>query len=94
MRTPIKIQRAAISILSDMGYKKFGGYMLFKKPSENPPIIKTASDEKVLWCPYCGEWAVFKRREDERSVSDCLGPCGWVNTKDFYVRTANNLWWD
>lgn len=93
-RTPIKINRVPIKVLSSVGHHKTGGWMVFNRPPENPPNLRTKKNERVLWCPWCGEWTVYKSRANERDVQQCQGSCGWANTNDFYVKMANKLWWD
>lgn len=94
-RTPVKVKRKPITMLSKAGHRKYGGWMVFDRPiDQQPPNWRTKGDERVLWCPWCGEWSIFKRRFDERDVWNCQGVCGWANTKEFYVRTANRLWWE
>jgi hypothetical protein len=85
---PIKFKRNPVTIFTELGWT-IGQWFAFPRPDENPPSIKTKKGERVLWCPYCAEWTIFKRREDREL---CQGICGWANTNDFYVKAYNSLW--
>lgn len=89
-RTPIKVTRQAITVLSEDGYEKSTGWMVFN-PYGIPPKIKHKKSEEILWCPYCGGWELFKREADD-TLYRCEGVCRFTTTRDFYVRTTNDLW--
>jgi hypothetical protein len=40
-----------------------------------------------LWCPYCGEWRIFRRRDGYQRCEVC-----GITTREWYVKKANNLW--
>lgn len=91
-RVPIKIKRVPITAFSDRGYF-IGGWYAFPKPDEPKPFIRRLKkNEKVLWCPWCGGWEVFRKGRDE-DRHFCTGICGWGNDNEFYVKTYNDLWW-
>lgn len=88
-RTPIKIPRKPITYFSENGIS-IGGWYAFPRPEvERPPQLPHAKSAKVLWCPYCGDWTVFAKKED-RQV--CTGHCKWAHTYDFYVSKYNVGW--
>ena len=89
-RVPIKFKRKSVTIFTELGWA-IGQWFAFPKPDEDPPSIKTKKGERVLWCPYCAEWTVFKKSDDRET---CQGVCGWASTNDFYVKTYNNLWYE
>jgi len=91
-RVPVSVNRKPVTMFSKSGAFPSGGWFVFNVPDEPAPEYRTKKTQEVLWCPYCGEWTIFQQRFDERDVYDCKGYCGWSNTKDFYVRTANALW--
>lgn len=88
VRTPIEVQRSAITVATDNGYK-LGGWYAFPKPTENTPFIKTKGKQRVLWCPYCCAWTVFDS-SSETGVETCTAMCG-ISVNDFYTRKYNNL---
>jgi hypothetical protein len=94
IRTPVKVKRKPITVLSKNGWNR-GGWFPFPKPDEEPPVLKKrmASSERVLWCPYCDEWSIFKR-PSSGGKHYCQGVCGWSNTEDFYVKTYNKIWFE
>ena len=96
VRTPIKVKRKAITKLSKAGNIKSGGWFIFNKPKDSlAPKYKIPKNGsyKVLWCPYCAEWTLFKNnRENDRY--ECQGYCGWAHTDEYDVKTANSIWWD
>jgi hypothetical protein len=93
VRSPIQIKRKPITFLSRAGHQKSGGWMVFNRPDEEPPKYKLKSSERVLWCPWCAEWAIFKKPYGDDKWS-CQGYCGWANTNEYYVRHANKIWFE
>jgi len=93
VRTPIKIQRKPITMLSKAGHIKSGGWMVFNRPKEEPPSWKLEKNERVLWCPWCGEWSIYRKPFGEDKWR-CTGYCGWANTNEYYVRQANKIWFE
>ena len=89
-RQAVKVQRTPITMFSKEGHT----CVVFDKPDETPPKIKVNKGDRVLWCPWCGKWTVYSPRVNERDVLQCTGGCGWANTKEFHVKTINNLWWE
>lgn len=89
-RTPIKlgIKRKAITIFTDNGMS-IGGWFAFPRPDYEPQRVRLKNSERQLWCPYCGQYTVFKKRDDRFF---CQGSCGWANTEEFYVKYNNSLW--
>lgn len=92
-RSPIKVRRKAITVARDNGFF-LGGWVKFPRPDEEPPRVKLAKCEKLLWCPYCGAWSIFTADVGETDRWICLGYCGGIGTRDFYTRKYNDLWWD
>lgn len=91
-RVPIVIQRKPILLISKQGHKKSGGWYVFDKPkNEEPPPTDLRKNQRVLWCPYCGQWRVFTRRSegDRSDCSDCF-----AHTDEYYVRHTNRIWYE
>lgn len=89
-RTPIQVRRKPITLLSKAGHKKSGGWYVFAKPSEQPPEWDLGKDERVLWCPWCGEWRIYHREDLGRDhCSHCF-----AHTEEYYVRDANKIWYE
>lgn len=59
-----------------------------------PPEVSGAErrSKKQLYCPYCGEYRIFKRilKNGYLTYPRCTG-CN-ISTEDFYVKTYNKLW--
>jgi len=89
-RHPIKVIRIPIS---EPNILISGGWAVFPISGDRPKI-KINEDEKLLWCPYCGKWSIFKKVPEDHDMYRCTGKCGWSSTKDYYVKKFNNLWWD
>ncbi|MMZ68018.1 hypothetical protein D3C80_1433460 [compost metagenome] len=66
---------------------------MWSLPDEEPPNWKLEKNERVLWCPWCGEWAVYKKVYGD-DVFRCQGYCGWANTGEYYVRHINKIWYE
>lgn len=92
-RKPVRITRKAITILRDNGCS-YGGWAHFTKEDADPKPsgIRFKTTERVLFCPYCGEWTIYRRLPDDQYTWKCTGWCGWANTNDFYVKKENGLW--
>jgi hypothetical protein len=91
VRTPVVIKRKPITIISKTGMKKTSGWYVFNRPTEAPPEASLNKSQRILWCPYCGEWRVFTKREDTGS-SKCS--CCFSNTNEYYVRHYNKIWFE
>lgn len=93
IRTPIKVKRKSIDALSKKGYKRGGGWFAFNRPDgEKPPRFRSMDkSDRVLFCPYCADWHIFTKDID---IFRCTGACGWGHTGDFYVKCANDIWWE
>lgn len=91
VRTPVKIKRKPIFIISKTGAKKSGGWYVFGRPTETPPDWDTTKSQRILWCPYCGEWRIYNKRV-ESDVSQC-SHC-FANTSEYYVRHYNKIWFE
>lgn len=92
-REPIKVNREPITYYTDNNIYG-GGWYAFPKPDERAPHIrKLKSRERILWCPWCGEWTIYSKvkREDRW---ECTGICQWANTQEWYVKTYNDLWFE
>lgn len=88
------IVRKSIRVLEKYGFN-YGGWMHFPKPegAKKPqPQRKLKNNEKILWCPWCGEWSIYKRSATDMAKWECQGWCGWGNTDEYYVKKFNNLW--
>ncbi len=94
-RTPIKVKRKPITIISDMGQSR-GGWFAFPKPDEEAPSLgRLKKSQRVLWCPWCDEWRIFDKNISPTSDAwHCTGSCRWGNTVEFYTKTYNNLWFE
>jgi len=95
-REPIKVQRRPVTVLTDNGYKMGGWYAFHKPAGEEPPQWELGKGERILWCPYCGDWSIFSKdySPDSSAVWRCRGVCGWANTNDYHVRDKNSIWWE
>ncbi|MMZ43651.1 hypothetical protein D1872_52160 [compost metagenome] len=93
IRTPFSIKRKAITSMSEAGHTKSGGWMVFDRPNEEPPNWKLEKGERILWCPWCGAWAIYKKVHGDDAWR-CQSYCGWANTNDYYVRQANKIWFE
>lgn len=74
-------------------------YRLCKEELENEKIIgihlvrckavlpdeKDRGEEGKYWCPYCGAWRTFWKRNDYHRCEIC-----WVSNSDFYWQLANH----
>lgn len=110
IRVPIQVNRRPITFLQEQGYTKSGGYFVFNLPDEKKPSLRAVQGhndngfEKILWCPYCGEWTVFEQEYEIENNSkkhargsrkySCQGSCHWAHTEDYWVVKINNLWPD
>lgn len=88
------IVRTPITIASERGVS-FGKWFPFPvdENKQKPKVRGLDSTVKLLWCPYCNEWTIFRR--DYGAAQEglmCTGVCGWSHTNDFYVRQYNHLW--
>lgn len=55
----------------------------YKEPDHSKKKRKGA-----MWCPYCGEWRVYKRNPwGTKSCPDC-----GITDNDFWVKTVNKTW--
>lgn len=92
-RKPIKIKRTPVTFLKQYPLHYSGGWFISHNPVGEAPDWKVEKDERILWCPWCGEWAIFKKRWGE-SRWTCQGYCGWANTDEYHVKTSNKIWWE
>jgi len=93
-RNPIGIKRKPITLLSKLGHSKVGGYYIFNKPKgQEAPRWKIKSSNRILWCPWCGEWRVFIPRTGESDTWFCSVD-KWAHTKEFHVSRTNGLMWE
>jgi len=94
-RKPIKVVRKPITVATENNYS-LGNWFPFPKPDEEPPYMgKLKKSQRVLWCPWCGEWQIFDRSMNETSDAwKCTGYCGWGNSNEYYTRYYNNLWFE
>lgn len=60
--------------------------MTKEHPAGDRPVIK---GKMVGWCCYCGTWRVYEAFTYIGSQR-CI--CCGISTKDYYNRSANNLW--
>ena len=91
IRTPVHVQRQPVTLLTEQGHKKSGGWFVFAKPDEQAPTGELKKSQRILWCTYCADWRVFtKRTEGDRYGCSCC----WAHTDDFYIKTANKLWYE
>jgi hypothetical protein len=91
-RVSVRITRKPITIITNAGYS-YGGWMHFPIQGDKPHY-RLHNGERVLWCPYCAEWTIFKKRADDLDTWKCTGWCGWGNTNDYYVKKMNDLFGD
>lgn len=98
-RTSVKIKdligeivRTPITVISESNYN-FGRWFPFEKGDSKPPAdLKykmTSTNDRILFCPYCNEWTIFRKDGDRHS---CTGWCRWSNTDEFHVKAQNRLW--
>lgn len=88
------VVRTPITVASDNG-KSIGSWFPFPvdESKQKPKVTGLDSNTKLLWCPYCKEWTIFKRNYNSTQEGlICTGVCGWANTNDFYVRKYNKSW--
>jgi hypothetical protein len=90
-RTPIRVKRRPVTYFTDNKIMN-GKWCPFPRPDEEPPRWKLKNDERILWCPWCANWSIYKRDYSDRFK--CMGICGWGNTDEFYVKTYNEIWWE
>jgi hypothetical protein len=93
MRTPIKITRVPVTYVTENNVPKSGGWVIWPKPDEEAPNWKLKNNERVLWCPWCGEWSIYKKTIGDPAFY-CKGYCGWANTNEYYVKHINKLWYE
>lgn len=96
------MKRTPITMITQSG-RSYGGWMHFEKGTSKPPqhlfdVTKKLNKKssggfraRVLWCPYCGEWTVYRIDPTDRTVWKCTGWCGWANSNDYYVSKQNHL---
>jgi len=89
----ITVKRKSITVISKQGYKKVGGYFIFNRPKGDPPRWKVKPSQRILWCPYCAQWAIFVSRIGESDVWFCPID-GWAHTREFHVSRTNSLMWE
>ena len=91
-RSSVRIIRAPITVGTDNGVS-YGGWAHFsvKDADPKPTGVKLKRNERILFCPYCGAWTVFKTPSDDQYTWKCTGWCKWSNTNDYYVRKENGL---
>lgn len=97
-RKSVKVKRKAVTDISRAGYKKTGGWYYFGIPTHikppNPKEFQLSKTERILFCPYCMDWTVYRRFQDDMSVWRCQGICRWANTNDFWVKKVNKISWE
>jgi hypothetical protein len=96
VRKSIKIKRKPITMLSKQGYTKSGGWMTFNRPSSTPPKYVVPKGHRLLFCPYCMEWQLFKFSRDhvEEGRYECQGWCKGAHSEMYHVKQANDLWFE
>lgn len=90
-RQPIAVKRRPVTYFKDNKIMN-GKWCPFPKPDEEQPIWKIKSNERILWCPWCANWSIYRRDYSDRFF--CTGVCGWGNTDEFYVKSYNEIWWE
>ncbi|ACI91015.1 gp21.4 [Bacillus phage SPO1] len=91
VRTPIKIKRKPVTAISEAGLKMGLWYPMPRPEEDEPPRWKTKSNQRILWCPWCMDWAIFNKTAGGLRWN-CTGVCGWGNTDEFHTKTQNRLW--
>jgi hypothetical protein len=91
-RKAIKVTRKAITVATENGWYLGKWYAMPKPKDEQPPNWKIKSSERILWCPWCMDWSIYKKVGTDRW--ECRGICGWGNTDEWYVQTYNKIWWE
>lgn len=92
-RTPVKIKRTPITYITDNNLPLSGGWFVWSRPNVEPPKYKIKANQRVLWCPWCGEWTIYNKAWGEDKWR-CQGYCGWANTEEYYVRHINKIWYE
>lgn len=87
-RTPIKVKRTPITVITDNGYNS-GGWGVIPPHRMEPFDAKVPKNSKMMWCPYCGEWNIYTPKD---GTLMCTGWCGWGSSSEFYTKYYNNNW--
>jgi hypothetical protein len=91
-RAPIKVKRKPITFFTERNVSN-GGWYAFPKPEEEPPRYKLKKNQRILWCPWCGDWTIYKKIPHE-DRHQCTGFCGFAHTDEWYVKTYNQIWFE